>query len=52
MSKKTLAMKKRLASALKRAESVPAWIVLRTGGEIRVSRRRRNWRRSRPIKPR
>ncbi|MEM0381696.1 MAG: 50S ribosomal protein L39e [Nitrososphaerota archaeon] len=48
---KTLPVKKRLASALKRAESVPAWIVLRTGGEVRQSRRRRNWRNSSPIKP-
>lgn len=48
---KTLPVKKRLAAALKRAQSVPAWIVLRTGGEVRWSRRRRNWRNSGPIKP-
>ncbi|MEM0482150.1 MAG: 50S ribosomal protein L39e [Nitrososphaerota archaeon] len=48
---KTLPLKKRLASALKRAESVPAWIILRTGGEVRASRRRRSWRQSSPIKP-
>ncbi len=51
MSKKTLPMKKRLAAALKRADPVPAWIVLRTGGEVRVSKRARNWRRSASIKP-
>ncbi|MCS7146383.1 MAG: 50S ribosomal protein L39e [Nitrososphaerota archaeon] len=48
---KTLPIKKRLASALKRAESVPAWIILRTRREVRFSRRRRNWRNSGPIKP-
>jgi len=51
MSKKTLPMKRRLAAALKRADPVPAWIALRTGGEVRVSRRARNWRRSASIKP-
>lgn len=51
MSKKTLPMKKRLAAALKRADPVPAWIYLRTGGEVRASRRARNWRRSASIKP-
>jgi ribosomal protein L39E len=51
MSKKTLPMKKRLAAALKRADPVPAWISLRTGGGVRVSRRARNWRRSASIKP-
>jgi len=48
---KNLPVKKRLASALKRASAVPAWIVARTGGEVRSSRRRRNWRTSGPIKP-
>jgi ribosomal protein L39E len=51
MSKKTLPKKKRLAAALKRADPVPAWISLRTGGEVRASRRARNWRRSANIKP-
>lgn len=48
---KTLPMKKRLAAAARRAEPVPAWIVAKTGGEIRMSRRARHWRRGSRIKP-
>lgn len=48
---KTLPMKKRLAAAAKRAEAVPAWIVAKTGGEVRMSHRARHWRRSGRIKP-
>lgn len=48
---KTLPMKKRLAAAAKRADPVPAWIVARTGGEVRMSHRARHWRRSGRIKP-
>ncbi|MEM0444725.1 MAG: 50S ribosomal protein L39e [Nitrososphaerota archaeon] len=48
---KTLPVKKRLAAALKRAKGVPAWIIVRTGQEVRVSHRRRNWRNSGRIKP-
>ncbi|MEM3669745.1 MAG: 50S ribosomal protein L39e [Nitrososphaerota archaeon] len=44
-------MKKRLAAAAKRADPVPAWIVARTGGEVRMSHRARHWRRSGRIKP-
>ncbi len=51
MGKKTLPVKRRLAAALKRADPVPAWIALRTGGEVRMSRRARNWRRSASVKP-
>ncbi|MCS7126801.1 MAG: 50S ribosomal protein L39e [Thaumarchaeota archaeon] len=51
MSKKTLPKKKRLAAATKRAKPVPAWIRLRTGNEVTVSRRQRNWRRSASVKP-
>ncbi|MDW8041312.1 MAG: 60S ribosomal protein L39 [Nitrososphaerota archaeon] len=51
MTKKTLPAKKRLASATKRARAVPAWIRLRTGNEVTVSRRQRNWRRSSSVKP-
>jgi ribosomal protein L39E len=48
---RTLPMKKRLAAAAKRADPVPAWIVARTGGEVRMSHRARHWRRSGRIKP-
>jgi ribosomal protein L39E len=48
---KTLALKKRLASAGKRARAVPAWIVLRTRRRVRFSHRKRNWRTSGSLKP-
>jgi large subunit ribosomal protein L39e len=48
---KPLAKKLRLARATKRAKAVPIWIVARTMGKVRRSRRWRNWRRSGSVKP-
>ncbi|MCS7094827.1 MAG: 60S ribosomal protein L39 [Thaumarchaeota archaeon] len=52
MGKKTLSTKRRLASATKRARAVPAWVRLRTGNEVSMNKRQRNWRRSAGVKPR
>ncbi|MCS7137430.1 MAG: 50S ribosomal protein L39e [Candidatus Caldarchaeum sp.] len=47
---KTLAVKKRLAREMRRAWPTPAWVIARTRRNVRTSRRRRHWKRSR-IKP-
>ncbi|MCS7142328.1 MAG: 50S ribosomal protein L39e [Aigarchaeota archaeon] len=48
---KTLPVKKRLSSALKRSSAVPAWVMARTRRRVTRSNRQRNWRRSSSIKP-
>ncbi|MCF8885528.1 MAG: 50S ribosomal protein L39e [Nitrososphaerota archaeon] len=50
MTIRTLALKKRLAKALRRGWSVPAWVILRTHRKVRVSAKWRHWRRSGKIK--
>ncbi len=44
--RKTKVRKSRLTAEAKRASAIPAWIMLKTGGKVRIGRRRRNWRRS------
>lgn len=44
--RKTKFRKSRLTAESKRASAIPAWVMLRTGGRVRIGRRRRNWRRS------
>ncbi|ABP95781.1 MULTISPECIES: 50S ribosomal protein L39e [Metallosphaera] len=39
-------LKKRLNKALKSNSSVPAWVILKTNGEVRFNPKRRNWRRN------
>jgi len=48
---KPLAKKLRLARAMRRARSVPMWVVAKTLGRVRRSNRARHWRRHRRIKP-
>jgi large subunit ribosomal protein L39e len=50
MGKTPLAIKKRLASALKRSWPVPTWVIAKTHGKFRFHKKRRHWRRSK-IKP-
>jgi len=47
---KPTAKKRRLISAGKQSQPVPAWIIAKTGGKVRVNRRRRHWRRNK-MKP-
>ncbi|MEM2095232.1 MAG: hypothetical protein QXX19_05700 [Candidatus Caldarchaeum sp.] len=47
---KTLAVKKRLSREMRRAWATPAWVVAKTRRNVRTSRRRRHWKRSK-IKP-
>ncbi len=47
---KQLGKKKRLARALRRARPVPVWVVMKTMGKVRVSARRRSWRRGGRLK--
>jgi large subunit ribosomal protein L39e len=42
---KPTARKRRLARARRRAKAVPLWVVLKTGRRVRVSVKRRHWRR-------
>ncbi|MEM4675724.1 MAG: 50S ribosomal protein L39e [Nitrososphaerota archaeon] len=44
---KPLAKKLRLARAGKQNSNIPAWVVIRTAGRVRVNFKRRHWRRSR-----
>jgi len=47
---KPTAKKRRLARARKQAEPVPAWVIAKTMGRVRVNPRRRHWRRDK-LKP-
>jgi large subunit ribosomal protein L39e len=48
---KPTAKKLRLAKAGREAQSVPTWVIARTGGKVRMNpKSRRNWRTSK-IKP-
>jgi large subunit ribosomal protein L39e len=43
---KSPSKKRRLARAMRRANAVPLWIMLKTGRRVRTSARRRHWRRT------
>ncbi len=43
---KSLAKKKKLASAWKKSRPVPLWVVAKTMGRVRRTPSRRHWRRS------
>ncbi len=43
---KPLAKKLRLAKAIKSNSAIPAWVILKTNGKIRINPLRRNWRRN------
>ncbi|AEE94170.1 MULTISPECIES: 50S ribosomal protein L39e [Acidianus] len=43
---KPLAKKLRLAKALKSNSAIPAWVILKTNGKVRINPLRRNWRRN------
>jgi len=43
---KTLALKRKLAAALRSNKPVPAWVIARTSGKVRFSPARRHWRRN------
>lgn len=45
-SKKSRLRKSKLIAAGKRASAVPAWVAVKTRGDVRIARRRRHWRRS------
>mgnify|MGYP000548291481 CR=1 FL=1 len=47
---KPTAKKRRLARARKESQAVPAWVVAKTMGKVRVNLRRRHWRRNK-LKP-
>lgn len=47
---RTLALKKRLARAMRRSWPVPAWVMVKTRRRVRTHARRRHWRTSK-IKP-
>ena len=47
---KPLGKKIRLAKKLKQNRSVPAWIIVRTKGQVRTHPKRRHWRRTK-LKP-
>ncbi|KYH39998.1 MAG: 50S ribosomal protein L39 [Candidatus Bathyarchaeota archaeon B26-1] len=47
---KPLAKKLRLIKAGKESKPVPTWVVVKTGGRVRVTPKRRHWRRTK-IKP-
>jgi ribosomal protein L39E len=44
-SRKKAILKTRLTSEARRAFGVPAWVILKTKRRVRVSYRRRHWRR-------
>ena len=44
------AKKRRLAGARKQSEPVPAWVIAKTRGRVRVNPKRRHWRRNK-LKP-
>jgi len=43
---KPSAKKRRLAKAGKEIKPVPTWVVAKTSGHVRLTPKRRNWRRS------
>ncbi|RLG61164.1 50S ribosomal protein L39e [Candidatus Geothermarchaeota archaeon] len=43
---KSLALKKKLAAALKSNRPVPAWVIGKTLGKVRTTPSRRHWRRT------
>lgn len=43
---KPAAKKRRLGKATKRAQPVPAWVVMKTRGKVRTNPKRRHWRRT------
>lgn len=45
-SKKTKFRKSKLVAVGRRASAIPAWVAVKTKGEVRFGRRRRHWRRS------
>jgi len=47
---KPAAKKRRLARARRECRSVPAWVMAKTMGRVRINRRRRHWRRDK-LKP-
>ncbi|WP_449461670.1 50S ribosomal protein L39e [Tardisphaera miroshnichenkoae] len=47
---KPFSRKARLAKANRRAEPVPIWVVQKTAGKVRRTRRMRSWRRSPRLK--
>jgi len=47
---KPLAKKLRLIKAGKEGQPVPAWVIVKTGGRVRTTPKRRHWRRTK-IKP-
>lgn len=50
MTIRTLALKKKLSKALKRAWPVPAWVIVKTKRRFRTHSKSRHWRRSGKIK--
>jgi len=44
------AKKRRLVGARRRSGAIPAWVIARTAGRVRVNFRRRHWRRNK-LKP-
>ncbi|MHA1754712.1 MAG: 50S ribosomal protein L39e [Candidatus Odinarchaeia archaeon] len=47
---KPLAKKLRLGHSGKASSSVPTWVIVKTHGHVRITPKRRNWRRNK-IKP-
>jgi large subunit ribosomal protein L39e len=47
---KPTAKKRRLIKAGRRSKPIPAWIIAKTRGRVRLNLRRRHWRRTK-IKP-
>ncbi|RJS76156.1 50S ribosomal protein L39e [Candidatus Bathyarchaeota archaeon] len=47
---KPTAKKRRLIRAGKQNKAVPAWVIAKTQGKVRVNTRRRHWRRNK-LKP-
>jgi large subunit ribosomal protein L39e len=47
---KPAAKKRRLIRAGRQSRAVPAWVMVKTHGKVRVSPKRRHWRRTK-IKP-
>jgi large subunit ribosomal protein L39e len=50
MTTRTLALKKKLSKASKRAWPVPAWVIVKTRRRIRTHAKLRHWRRGGKIK--
>lgn len=47
MTIRTLALKKRLAKAIRHGWPVPTWVIARTHGRVRFHAKMRHWRRGR-----